>query len=108
MKSIKIRIFFSLLFCMGSSQWLDKVKNLPGEHYVVNNTYAFYSRYMVTVMPRYMLIDPEGELSMLMLRNHQGSAKLLLKCGVINFFVYLSMFTGSNITRCYVWFIYRS
>ena len=66
-------------FCMGSSQWLGQVKNLPGEHYVVNNTYAFYSRYMVTVMPRYMLIDPEGRIVDVDAPKPSSSAKLLLR-----------------------------
>ena len=56
----------------------------------------FYSRYMVTVMPRYMLIDPEGRIVDVDAPKPSSSAKLLFKkCGrVINFFVYLSMFTG--------------
>ena len=66
-------------FCMGPSQWLGQVKSLPGEHYVVNNTYAFYSRYMVTVMPRYMLIDPEGRIVDVDAPKPSSSAKLLLR-----------------------------
>ncbi len=66
-------------FCMGPSQWLKHMEDLPGEHYVVNNTYAFYSRYMVTVMPRYMLIDPEGRIVDVNAPQPSGSAKLLLR-----------------------------
>ena len=66
-------------FCMGPSQWLGQVKNLPGEHYVVNNTNAFYSRYMISVMPRYMLIDPEGRIVDVDAPKPSSSAKLLLR-----------------------------
>jgi len=55
------------------------VKNLPGEHYVVNNTNAFYSRYMISVMPRYMLIDPEGRIVDVDAPKPSSSAKLLLR-----------------------------
>ena len=41
--------------------------------------YAFYSRYMVTVMPRYMLIDPEGRIVDVDAPKPSSSAKLLLR-----------------------------
>ena len=59
LKSIRIRRTSFHTSLHKFSQWLGQVKSLPGEHYVVNNTYAFYSRYMST-MPHSMLIDPEA------------------------------------------------
>ena len=66
-------------FCMGPSQSLAQVEDLPGEHFVVNNIHAFSSRYMVSLMPRYMLIDPEGRIVDVNAPKPSGSAKLLLR-----------------------------
>lgn len=66
-------------FCLGPSQNLEQVKDLPGEHFVVNNIYAFSSRYMVSLTPRYMLIDPEGRIVDVNAPKPSGSAKLLLR-----------------------------
>lgn len=66
-------------FCMGSSQSLEQVKDLPGDHFVVNNIYAFSSLYMVSLTPRYMLIDPEGRIVDVNAPKPSSSAKLLLR-----------------------------
>lgn len=60
-------------------QGKNDIKDLSGEHYAVNNTYIFSSRYMISLLPRYILIDPEGRIVDVDAPRSSVSMKLLLR-----------------------------
>lgn len=59
-------------------QVAERVKNISGEHFVVSDRYHFTHQYMITSLPRYLLIDPYGRIINVDAPKPSGSAKLLL------------------------------
>ena len=67
-----------LTFCPDTNIFLQ-VKDIPGEHFLLKDVSNFYATYMVSTLPRYMLINPDGRISVADAPKPTGSVKLLLQ-----------------------------
>lgn len=52
---------------------------LPGEHYLVRDVAAFYSNYMISDLPRYILLDPSGHIVDVKAVSPSGNIEILFR-----------------------------
>lgn len=63
----------------GDNSAFPRLRNIPGEHFLLKDVSEFYSNYMINSLPRYMLISPDGRILAADAPKPSGSVKLLFQ-----------------------------